>query len=151
MTRALHGLAAVGLFVSGYEHYWLYRHGYHFIPIIGVLFLVNAAASAVTGLAVLVSTRALVRVGAIGVALGTLGAFAASRLLPNGIFNFKEHGFQPHQSVVTFEAEVAVIVTLLAAWVWSVRFSRGSPPAAPGDRKLAPHAAGPQRLPALGD
>jgi len=53
----------------------------------------------------------------IGVAIGTLGAFVASRL-PGGLFHFQERGFRSDpQSAVAVVAEAIAIGMLVAAIV----------------------------------
>jgi uncharacterized membrane protein len=108
-------MGAAGLTVGGYVHWCLYRHGYRSIPVIGTLFLLNVIASAVITIAVLVSRRLVTLLAGIGVAVGTLGAFVASRL-PGGLFHFQERGFQPDpQSAVAVIAEAIAIAMLVAA------------------------------------
>jgi hypothetical protein len=108
-------LAAVGLITGGYVHWCLYRRGYRFIPVIGTLFLVNVVASAAAALALLAARRLVTELAGVGVAIGTLGAFVASRL-PGGIFHFQERGFQPDpQSAIAVAAELIAIAMLVAA------------------------------------
>jgi hypothetical protein len=108
-------VGAAGLTVGGYVHWCLYRHGYRSIPVIGTLFLLNVIASAIVAIAVLVSRRLVTLLAGIGVAVGTLGAFVASRL-PGGVFHFQERGFQPDpQSAVAVVAEVIAIAMLVAS------------------------------------
>jgi hypothetical protein len=110
-------LGSAGLTVGGYVHWCLYRHGYKFIPVIGKLFLLNVVASGAVAIGVLITRRWITELAGIGVAIGTLGAFVASRL-PGGIFRFQEHGFQPDpQSAIAVVAEVLAIAVLAAAIV----------------------------------
>jgi hypothetical protein len=112
--KVLLPLASIGLFVSAYEHLTLYRRDYRFIPIIGVLFALNVATSTLTGVVLLVRKDLLSRLAGLAVALGTLFFFAATRLLPAGIFNFTEKGLQPSpQAAITLLAEsvTSVLIT----------------------------------------
>jgi hypothetical protein len=117
-TRVLHASAAVTLAISGYIHAQLYLDGYRFIHAIGVLFLIQAAASfGVATLllaASLLPVPALIQLAGAGAALGALGGFAASRTI--GVFGFTERGFQPSpQSLLSVLAEVATVLLLVAA------------------------------------
>jgi hypothetical protein len=114
-TRLLQAAAAVTLTVSGYIHAQLYLDGYRFIHAVGVMFLIQAAAS--FGLATLLLAAcvrpapALVHLAAAGAALGALGGFAASRTV--GVFGFTERGFQPApQALLSVLAEVATVLLL---------------------------------------
>ncbi len=119
--RTLFWMAGAALLVGGYIHLDLYRHGYRVIPMIGVLFALNAAASAIAGLAILFRQDLVVRAGAIAVAAGTLVAFGASHL-PGGIFNFTEHGLQPApQSLISLLAEGAAVAVLAVTFAWDLR------------------------------
>lgn len=117
-TRLLHASAAVTLAISGYLHAQLYLDGYRFIHAIGVMFLIQAAASfAVATLllaASLLPAPALIQLVAAGAALGALGGFAASRTV--GVFGFTERGFQPApQALLSVLAEVATVLLLALA------------------------------------
>ena|SRR5436305_1039518 len=120
LTRVLHASAAVTLAISGYIHAQLYLDDYRFIHVVGVMFLLQAAAS--FGLATLLLAAsflpapALIQLAAAGAALGALGGFAASRTV--GVFGFTERGFQPApQALLSVLAEVAtVLLLMLAAW-----------------------------------
>jgi hypothetical protein len=117
-TRILYAAAAVTLATSGYIHAQLYLDGYRFIHAIGVMFLIQAAAS--FGLATLLLAAAVlpapavIQLAAAGAALGALGGFAASRTV--GVFGFTERGFQPApQALLSVLAEVATLLLLSLA------------------------------------
>lgn len=114
-TRVLHASAAVTLAVSGYIHAQLYLDGYRFIHAVGVMFLIQAAASfAVATLLLagaLLPAPPLVQLVAAGAALGALAGFAASRTV--GVFGFTERGFQPApQALLSVLAEAATVLLL---------------------------------------
>ncbi len=79
-------LAAPLIMIGGYVHFCLYRHGYRFIPKIGVSFLLQSASSALLAGALVVSglhlhlgrhspaLGQLTRLSAIGLSVGTLVA-----------------------------------------------------------------------------
>ena len=117
-TRVLHAAAAVTLAISGYIHAQLYVDGYRFIHAVGVMFLIQAAASfAIATLllaASLLPVPALIQLVAAGAALGALAGFAASRTV--GVFGFTERGFQPApQALLSVLAEVATVLLLVLA------------------------------------
>lgn len=117
-VRVLHVLAAGGLGVSGYIHAQLYVDGYRSIHVVGLLFLLQAAASfalaALLAAGVVIRPPALIELAAAATALGALAGFAASRTV--GVFGFTEHGLQPApQALISLLAEVAAIVLLITA------------------------------------
>lgn len=123
-TRVLQASAAVTLAISGYIHAQLYLDGYRFIHAVGVMFLIQAAASFALATLLLAASLlpapALVHVSAAGAALGALGGFAASRTV--GVFGFTEHGFQPApQALISVLAEVATVLLLALAVVRLLR------------------------------
>jgi hypothetical protein len=112
--------AAAGIFVGGYIHWYLFEHGYRFIPTIGVLFETNVVASSVVGVAVLFRRELIVRLAGLGVVLGTLAAFGASRL-PGGIFHFQERGLQPApQALIALVAELVALAGLGVSLAWDL-------------------------------
>ncbi|WP_201776910.1 hypothetical protein [Streptacidiphilus anmyonensis] len=126
-VRVLTTAAGALLAASGVVHAQLYLDGYRYVPVVGVLFLVQAAAS--FGLAALLLAGAflrppaLVHVAAAGTALGALAGFVASRTI--GVFGFSERGLQPApQALVSILAEAATVLTLLAAAYLTVRRGR---------------------------
>src|ERR1700724_1801945 len=61
-ARRLSVVSAVLILAGGYVHFCLYRHGYRFIPEIGVSFLLQFTSSAILAAALLVR-RGQVRLG----------------------------------------------------------------------------------------
>jgi hypothetical protein len=126
--------AAALLVVAGYVHLCLYRHGYRFIPKIGVSFLLQAVSSAVLAVGLVTAScrrrhgqrawvRAqLTRLGAIGLSLGTLAALGLAHT-HGGLFQFREMGLRPApQTLITIVAESLAVVLLGAAMLiaWSL-------------------------------
>lgn len=143
MTRVLTTVAAVALFVGGYEHWSLYRQGYRAIPVIGVLFALNTGASALAGVALLLRRELVVRAAGATVALTTLGFFIASRL-PGGVFGFQEKGLAPApQAAITIVAETATIVLISVSMAWDMksRHPRGARQTRGRARAAGPTAA----------
>lgn len=115
-TRILSALSAATLTTSGYIHAQLYIDGYRYIHMVGVMFLLQAAASFALAALLLAGTvlrpSVLIELGAGAAALGALAGFAASRTV--GVFGFTEHGLQPApQALISILAE-AVTLALLA-------------------------------------
>lgn len=106
--------AAIALLVGGLVHLQLYFDGYRHLPDpnLGRSFIANGVASVIVAAALLVRRDALLRLAGIGVAVGTLGAFAMSRR-GDGIFGLRETGLNPSpQALIALIAEVAAIVAL---------------------------------------
>jgi len=101
-------IAAAAVAVSGYIHAELYaNHGYRYIHVIGAAFLLQASAGFAVALLLVVTDSAVIRLGAIGVVVGALSGFFASRTI--GVAGFTEHGFTPSP-----EAALSVFVEGLA-------------------------------------
>ncbi len=106
--------AAVALLAGGLVHLQLYFDGYRHLPDpnLGRSFIANGVASVIVAAALLVRRDALVRLAGIGVAIGTLGAFAMSRR-GDGVFGLRETGLNPSpQALIALIAEVAAIAAL---------------------------------------
>lgn len=129
MARRLSAISAGLILVGGYVHLCLYRHGYRYIPKIGVSFLVQAVSSVVLATALLVRRGSLplgrhtlalpqlTRLAAIGLSLGTLAALAIAHT-PGGLFQFREIGLRPApQTLVAIVAESLAAVLLAVAMI----------------------------------
>lgn len=106
--------AATALLVGGLVHFQLYFDGYRSLPDanLGRSFIANGVASVLIAAALLVRRDALLRLAGIGVALGTLGAFAISRQ-GDGIFGLRETGLNPSpQAIIALIAEIAAVLLL---------------------------------------
>ncbi|MFE6887183.1 hypothetical protein [Streptomyces sp. NPDC057694] len=103
------------LAVSGTVHAQLYIDGYRSVPTIGVMFLIQGAASIALAVLLLLSPPGgipvVLRLAAVGVALGALVGFGASRTV--GVFGFTEHGLRPApQAALSVLAELTVLALL---------------------------------------
>jgi hypothetical protein len=116
--------AAIGLPIGGYVHFCLYRHGYRYIPKIGVSFLIQALVSVMLTAALLAELRVgeqrrrstlvaqTTRLIAIGLSVGTLAALGIAHT-PGGLFHFREIGLRPApQTLVAIIAESITTVLL---------------------------------------
>ncbi len=84
------GQVAASLLVAaaGAIHLYLYFDYFHRVHVVGVLFLVNAAAGLLIGAALVATRRPLVLLAAGGYAVGTLVGFVASTRW--GLFGYHE-------------------------------------------------------------
>jgi hypothetical protein len=85
---AAQGAAALLVAAAGAIHLYLWFDYFHLVRVVGVLFLLTAAVGFVLGAALLVRREALVLLGAVGYAVGTLAAFAVSTRW--GLFGYRE-------------------------------------------------------------
>ena len=125
MARRLSIASAALILAGGYVHFCLYRHGYRFIPKIGVSFLLQAVSSVLLAVALLllrggrrrlgrrsVALAQLTRLSGIGLSLGTLAALGIAHT-PAGLFQFREIGLRPApQTLVAIVAEFLATVLL---------------------------------------
>lgn len=124
IARRLSIASAGLLLVGGYVHLCLYRHGYRFIPKIGVSFVLQAVSSLVLAGALLlkggrihvgrhsVALPQLTRFSAVGLSLGTLAALGIAHT-PGGLFMFREIGLRPApQTLIAIVAESAAALLL---------------------------------------
>lgn len=123
-ARLLSTLSAATLTTSGYIHAQLYIDGYRYIHMVGVMFLLQAAASFALAALLLAGTvlrpSALIELGAAAAALGALAGFAASRTI--GVFGFTEHGLQPApQALISVLAEAATLALLAVSAARALR------------------------------
>ncbi len=113
--RALRYAAAALILVGGLVHLKLYDDGYKDVPDqnLGRSFLLNAAASVVIAVALVVTRHLLVLLAGLVLVNGTLLAFALSR--GPGIFGFTETGWNPSpEAAIALASEIAAAVLLLA-------------------------------------
>ena len=96
------------LLASGGIHLDLYITGYHSIPTIGPLFLLQVISAFVLALAVLASGRWVVAASGAGFALSTLAGYSISRITP--LFGF--HEVRTTAGTVAGLIDVATIIVL---------------------------------------
>ena len=100
---------------AGAVHLWLYFDYFHEVHVVGILFLLNAAAGTVIGVAVLVSANPLASVAGVGFAASTLVFFFVS--VYHGLFGYTERlrgGWQEAAGGLELAA-IAVLVPLVVA------------------------------------
>jgi hypothetical protein len=111
ISRRLGGLLVLA---AGALHVYLYVDYFKHVHVIGVLFLLNGAAAALIGSALLVAPNPWTAWTGAAYAAGTLGAFFLS--VYNGLFGYVESLRGPWQEAVG-GVEVAALVLLIAAAV----------------------------------
>lgn len=112
-------MARVGLALlvaaAGAMHLYLWFDYFHRVHVVGGLFLANAAAGILLGLALLVSGRGLVVVSAGAYAVGTLAAFVVSTHW--GIFGYRERFWGSWQEAAGgLEITAALAAAAVLAW-----------------------------------
>ena len=131
VARGLGGLAVLAV---GAVHLQQYFGPYASIPTIGSLFLVNVAAAAVIGLALLAPLEhmtgrwrgaavALVTVGGIALSAGSFAMLLISERTP--LFGFQEPGYDTTAIAAARDTEVAAVLLLGASLV--ARFATKPP------------------------
>jgi len=99
---------------AGAIHLYLYFDYFHRVHVVGVLFLVNAAAGLVLGAALLVRRDSILLLAADGYAVGTLVAFVASTRW--GLFGYHESFWGGWQEAAGgIELAAAFLAALLLA------------------------------------
>ena len=88
LRSALRLTGAAALLASGGIHLDLYITGYHAIPTIGPLFLVQTISALALGLGVAIRSDEILAAGGALLAIGTLGGYVVSRAV--GMFGFHE-------------------------------------------------------------
>jgi hypothetical protein len=107
---------ALLVLAAGAVHLYLYFDYFHLIHVVGVLFVLNAAAAALVGGLLLASPRALVALAGIGYAAATLVFFLLS--VYHGLFGYRETlsgGWQVAAGGLDLAAIALLAPVLLAA------------------------------------
>jgi hypothetical protein len=107
---------ALLVLAAGAVHLYLYFDYFHLIHVVGVLFVLNAAAAALVGGLLLASPRALVALAGIGYAAATLVFFLLS--VYHGLFGYRETlsgGWQVAAGGLELAAIALLAPVLLAA------------------------------------
>ncbi|MGW1405356.1 hypothetical protein [Streptomyces sp. NPDC002403] len=133
-------MLAAALAGSGYIHAQLYIDGYHFIHVIGPLFLLQAgAAFAVAALLLLAAPLLHPIAAAAAIAIGALAGFATPRT--TGLFGFTESGLPPApQALLSLIAETLTLLTRAPTTL------RTRPPPSPGSACRSHRPFGPTAL-----
>ena len=115
MVRYLQVALALLVAAAGAIHLYLYFDYFHRVHVVGVLFLVNAAAAILIAALLFARRDRLVLVAALGYALGTLAGFAISTRW--GLFGYHETFWGSWQ-------EAAGGIELAAAFLAAVLLAR---------------------------
>ena len=155
--RVMRILGALAVLAVGAVHLQQYASGYHAVPTIGPLFLLNGIAASIIGVALLVPVErwlpsliadaavGLLGAGAVMIAIGALIALFISEA--SSLFGFSESGYD--SAIVTaIAAEAATILLLVPVAMSSLgRFfagRRSTPPShAPRDELRPRRPPGP--------
>jgi len=114
MAKLVWWATALLVAAAGAIHLYLYFDYFHRVHVVGVLFLVNAAAGLVLGAALLARRDLPVVLAAGGYAIGTLAAFAISTRW--GLFGYRETFWGSWQEAAAgIELTAAVLVAALLA------------------------------------
>jgi hypothetical protein len=116
MTRYLQWALALLVAAAGAIHLYLYFYYFHRVHVVGVLFLVNAAAGLLIGAVLLVRRDRLILLAALGYAVGTLAGFVVSTRW--GLFGYHERFWGSWQ-------EAAGGIELAAAFLAAVLLAVG--------------------------
>ncbi len=121
-------VAAVAVLIGGLVHIELYfNKGYRSIPDpnLGRSFVLNGIASVAVASVLLIRRHAIVRLGGLAIAVGTLIAFYLSRNTDSGIFGFTERGFTPSpEAALALLVEIVALVVLGLSFVPTLRWRR---------------------------
>jgi hypothetical protein len=121
MITAARWLSAGLVLVAGAIHLYLYFNYFHSVATIGPLFLLNAAAAAVIGVAIVAWDHVAALVAGLLYAVGTLAAFFVS--VEVGMFGFHERLRGPWQERA---ATVEILAALLLLGLIAARARRGA-------------------------
>lgn len=121
-STALRLLGAALVLVVGGVHLQQYYELLRFVPTVGTMFLANAVGAVVVAGLLLTRYRVLGALAGIGLALGSIGALAASRYV--GLFGYTEPTLRDPVAL-SLAAEVAAAL-VLGAYLVRQRRSRGT-------------------------
>ena len=105
-------LAAIGVFVAGFQHARLYHRGYAEVRYVGVLFFLNGIGSALVVLALVFRRPWAFVLGALSICVPSLISIALSHSSV-GFLGFREGGYDS-EALVIVVAEIAAALLALA-------------------------------------
>jgi hypothetical protein len=111
IALALLALAALAVAIGGVSHALLFHRGYAEVEVVGPLFLLNAIASGVLVLLLLLDRVLLFALGALAVSLGSLVSIYISHTA--SFFGFSEGTYDGIAQLIV-AAEIAAVVLTLA-------------------------------------
>jgi hypothetical protein len=114
LALALLALAAVGVFVAGFQHARLYHRGYAEVRYVGVLFFLNGIGSAVVVLALVLRRPWAFVLGALGICVPSLVSIAISHSSV-GFLGFREGGYDADALVIVVAEIAAALLALIGA------------------------------------
>lgn len=110
LAFALLAIAAIFVFVAGFEHARLFHRGYAEVEVVGLLFLLNGIASAVVVAALLLDRTALFVLGALSISIGSIVSILISHNA--SFFGFAEGGYDADATIILASEVLAVVFTV---------------------------------------
>ncbi len=112
-------MAVLLLVIAGVHLDLYFGQGYRAIPTIGWLFMLTSITSVVLAIAVVVAGRWVLDVSAGLFALGVLGGYVLTLVLPQGLFLFTEPGISLSGAIsIAAEGLVAILSGALMVQWW---------------------------------
>ncbi len=114
LTTVLLELTAVLVIVSGIVHLHLWDIAYRDVATLGPLFLVQAIAGLILGVALALWRRAVLALAALGLMAGTIVGFIL--VVTVGLFGFKLHDITGWAVLALVVEGLAVVLSATAVW-----------------------------------
>jgi hypothetical protein len=113
-------LAAVGVFVAGFQHARLFHRGYAEVYVVGPLFLMNGVGSMVVVLTLIFRRAWMFVLGALSICVPSLVSIAISHS-STGFLGFREGGYDADALVIVVAEVAAAVFALTGAATAAVR------------------------------
>ena len=107
-------LAALCVFVAGFQHARLFHRGYAEVEIVGLLFFMNGIGSAAVVLTLIFDRAWMFVLGALSICVPSLVSIALSHSSP-GFLGFREGGYDADALIIVVAEVAAVILASLGA------------------------------------
>jgi hypothetical protein len=125
LALGLLALAALCVFVAGFQHARLFHRGYAEVEVVGLLFFANGFGSAAVVLTLIFDRAWMFVLGAPSICLPSLVSIALSHS-SSGFLGFREGGYDADALVIVGAEIAAVILATLGAAAMLVR-ARSAP------------------------
>jgi hypothetical protein len=114
VAAGLLALAAIGVFVAGFQHERLFHRGYAEVEVVGLLFFLNGIGSLVVVLTLIFGRPWMFVLGALSICVPSLVSIAISHS-STGFFGFREGGYDADALVIVVAEVAAALFALLGA------------------------------------